>query len=278
MNFRKFSTGLSFLLLCSFNLIGQEIKVKIKEYTYEINEIIHVTYEIDRQIDSIGKLDLSQFKLITDPDQSYTQTYQGNTSKYLSSYNYRFIATKKGRLQLPNLKMYANGKELESEEVFIEITEASQPKEYKAGHPFYISLPDYMSKSAKRNVNSAIEYNCKKVSNLYGFVFIDTKEDLELNKKNYASINKYYDNYIKDFLEDEEGKKISKPKSLKKGKINFIETDVISYDKESNQNFYYLVGIAESKTAFYTIVSFLPSKYKDKYKPDFQKILYSLIE
>lgn len=258
--------------------MGQQIKVKIEKYTYEINEMVGINYEIEQRVDSIGKLDLSQFKIIAGPSQAFTQTYKGNTSTHLSSYTYRFIATKIGRLQLPNLKMYVDGKELESEEVFIEITEASQPKEYKAGHPFYISLPDYMSKSAKRNGYSAIEYNSKKVPSLYGFVFIDTKEDLELNKKNYASINTYYDNYIKDFLEDEEGKKISKPKTLKKGKINFIETDVISYDKESNQNFYYLVGIAESKTAFYTIVSYIPSKYKDKYKPDFQKILYSVME
>ncbi len=148
-------------------------------------------------------------------------------------------------------------------------------KEYKAGHSFNISLPDYMSKTMGLNSASTIQYK-NVVKDVYGFVILDTKEDLALVEMNYGSAIEFYEDFIKDFLKDEEKRKVSKPQSQKKGEINFVESDISYYDKEAKTEIYYLVGIVETKTAFYKVLSWATLENKDKFKSDFQKILYSL--
>jgi hypothetical protein len=148
-------------------------------------------------------------------------------------------------------------------------------KEYKAGHTFDISLPDYMSKTADLNSSAAIQYK-NVVKDIYGVVIFDTKEELKLLEMNYTSTNEFYEDFIKDFLKDEEKRNVSKPKSTKKGEISFIECDASYFDKEINNSIYYFVGIVETKTAFYKVLSWCSMENKDKYKADFQKILYSL--
>lgn len=52
-------------------------------------------------------------------------------------------------------------------------------KEYKAGHIFNISLPDYMSKTAGLNSDATIQFiNVEK--DVAGIMIVDTKEDLQL--------------------------------------------------------------------------------------------------
>lgn len=148
-------------------------------------------------------------------------------------------------------------------------------KEYKAGHSFKISLPDYMSKTSGLNSSSAIQYK-NVVKDVYGFVISDTKEDLALVEMKFSSINEFYDNFIVSFLKDEEKRIIAEPKLSKKNDINFLEVDVSYYDKEAKVEIYYLIGIVETKTAFYKVLSWSTLENKDKFKSDFQKILYSL--
>ena len=148
-------------------------------------------------------------------------------------------------------------------------------KQYKAGHSFDISLPEYMGKTIGLNSASAIEYN-NTVKDVYGFVIFDTKEDLALADMKYSSINEFYEEFIKDFLIDEEKRKISKPLTQKKGEINFIECDVTYYDKDAKTEIYYLVGIVETKTSYYKVLSWATAENKNKFKADFQKIIYSL--
>ena len=90
-------------------------------------------------------------------------------------------------------------------------------KQYKAGHSFDIGLPEYMSKTAWLNSASAIQYKST-VKNVYGFIIFDTKEDLALVDMKYSSIYKFYEDFIKDFLKDEEKRKVSKPQTQKKEK------------------------------------------------------------
>jgi hypothetical protein len=148
-------------------------------------------------------------------------------------------------------------------------------KKYKAGHTFEIGLPEYMSKTIGINGSSAIEYQ-NIVKEVYGFIIFDTKEDLDLVDMKFSSINEFYDDFIKDFLKDEEKRKVSKPQFQKKGEINFIESDVTFYDKEAKTEIYYLVGVVETKTSYYKVMSWAAAEDKDKFKADFQKILYSL--
>jgi hypothetical protein len=153
----------------------------------------------------------------------------------------------------------------------------STMKEYKAGHTFNISLPDYMSRTADLNSSAAIQYK-NVVKDIYGVVIFDTKEELKLLDMNYTTTNEFYEDFIKDFLKDEEKRTVSTPKSTKKGDISFIEVDATYFDKEINNTIYYLVGVVETKTAFYKVLSWATLENKDKFKADFQKILYSVKE
>lgn len=148
-------------------------------------------------------------------------------------------------------------------------------KEYKAGHVFNISLPDYMTKTSGLNNASAIQYKST-VKDVYGFVVFDTKEELSIIEMNYSNITEFYDDFIKDFLKDEKKRSVSNPLTQKIGEINFIETDVSYYDKDAKTEIYYLVGIVETKNSFYKVLSWSTLENKNKFKADFQKILYSI--
>ncbi len=151
----------------------------------------------------------------------------------------------------------------------------SQSKEYKAGQVFYVSLPEYMSKTIGLNNAASIQYKSE-VKDVYGFVIIDPKEDLKLAELNYGSLKEFYDYFINDFLVDEEKRTISEPIYKKNGAINFVECDASYYDKEANIEIYYLVGIVETKENFYKVLSWSSVENKAKFKEDFRKILYSV--
>jgi hypothetical protein len=159
--------------------------------------------------------------------------------------------------------------------LFISNVLFSQIKEYKAGQEFYISLPDYMSKTIGLNNAATIQYKSS-VKDVYGFVIVDPKEDLKLAELNYSSLKEFYEYFINDFLVEEEKRTISEPIYKKNGVINFVECDASYLDKEANLEIYYLVGIVETKNNFYKVLSWSSIENKEKYKEDFRKILYSL--
>jgi hypothetical protein len=94
--------------------------------------------------------------------------------------------------------------------VLATITAFSQTtlKEYKAGHIFNISLPDYMNKTSGLNTSATIQYKSE-VKDVYGFVIVDVKEDLQLVEMNYASIKDFHEDFIKDFLKGLKKRNIS---------------------------------------------------------------------
>ena len=147
-------------------------------------------------------------------------------------------------------------------------------KEYKVGHVIYVSLPDYMSKTVGLNSAAMLQYKST-VKDVYGYIIEDNKEELKLAELNYESINEFYEDFIKDFVKDEDKRKVSKPQYRKKGEINFVECDVTYYDKEAKSEIYFFVGIVETNYSYYKILSWSTAENKEKYKADFQKILYS---
>lgn len=148
-------------------------------------------------------------------------------------------------------------------------------KEYKVGHIVSVSLPDYVNRTIGVNDSSIIQYKSS-VKDVYGFVIEDNKEELALAEINYTSINDFCEDFAKGFLKDENKRTLSSPEYQKKGDISFAEFDATYYDKGAKTEIYYLVGIVETKTAFYKILSYTSKVNKDKFKADFQKILYSL--
>ena len=148
-------------------------------------------------------------------------------------------------------------------------------KEYKVGHIFHVSLPDYMSKTTGINDAAVIQFQ-NSIKEIYCFAFEDNKDDLELAQMKFSSINDYYDNFIKNFLIKQKNRKISEPVSQTIGDNKFIEIDATYFDKDAKMDIYYFVGIVETKDAFYKVYCYGNLEAKDKYKADFQKILYSI--
>jgi hypothetical protein len=148
-------------------------------------------------------------------------------------------------------------------------------KEHKAGHVFYVSLPDYMSRTIGLNSASTIQYKSR-VKDVYGFIIEDNKEDLKLADMEFSSIKEFYENFIESFLKEQEKRIVSKPEFKEEGGINIAESDLTYYDKDVESDIFYLVGIVETKSAFYKVLSWSKAENKDKFKADFRKIIYSL--
>ncbi|HQE33067.1 MAG TPA: hypothetical protein PLO52_02620 [Flavobacterium alvei] len=148
-------------------------------------------------------------------------------------------------------------------------------KEYKIGHVVNVSLPDYMTRTMGLNSAAMFQYK-NTIKDVYGFIIEDNKEELALAEMKYSSINEFCEEFAKDFLKDEKKKTFSYPEYQKKGDISFAEFDATYYDKDIKGEVYYLVGIVETKTAYYKVISFTSKANKDKFKADFQSILYSV--
>lgn len=148
-------------------------------------------------------------------------------------------------------------------------------KPLTVGHPVTISLPEYMTRTIGLNDDAAIQFKSE-VKDVYGFVIEDNKEELKMAEMIYSSVTEFYDEFIKEFVKGEEKLQQSKPISNKIGDANFIEADVSFYSKDAETEIYYLIGIVETKTAYYKVLCYTSLENKAKYKGDFQKILYSL--
>lgn len=150
-------------------------------------------------------------------------------------------------------------------------------KQYKAANTLSISAPSYMSKTKGLHPQSTIEFKCNE-KDLYTIVLVDTKDELRLKGSKVNTLKKNYDNYIASFPVAENDRKTSTPIYTKKGASNFVEFEITFYDKDSKVNFYYFIGIVETTKAFYRVISWATIESKVKYKADFQKTLYSLID
>ncbi len=151
----------------------------------------------------------------------------------------------------------------------------STQKLYNAGNCFQVSLPDYMNRTIGLNDVAAIQFR-NSIKDVAGFIIEDSKEDLKLADMVFSSIDEFYENFIKEFLINAEKRNISQPKSGGIGGIKYIEADASYYDKESNLDIYYFIGIAETNRTFYKVLCFGSLENKDKFKGDFQRILYSI--
>ena len=148
-------------------------------------------------------------------------------------------------------------------------------KPFRAGHEFNISIPDYMIRTVGLNDVAIFQYK-NDVKDVYGFVIEDNKEELRIAELTYSSLSEFYDAFIVDFLKDEPKRKVSKPILTTKGEINFLEVDVQYYDKDAETTICYLIGIVETKDAYYKVLSWSTEANKAKFKADFQKIVYSI--
>lgn len=146
---------------------------------------------------------------------------------------------------------------------------------HKAGHEFNISIPEYMTRTIGLN-NSAIIQFKNSAKDVYAIVIEDNKEELKLADLNFAGIDDFYAYFIKDFLKDEQKRKIGKAKSKSIGAFRYIESEASYYDTDIKEEIYYLIGVIETKTMYYKLLCYTSLSNKDAFKSDFQKILYSI--
>ena len=147
-------------------------------------------------------------------------------------------------------------------------------KELKFGIPFTISVPNYMTRTIGLNSVACLQFK-NSVKDVYGIIIEDSKEELTLAELNYASLTEFTEVFRKDFLKDEKSKVFTAFTQKKIGDVNFSEFDANYIDSENNTEIYYLVGLVETKSAFYKMLLWTSSPQKDIYKEDFRKILYS---
>ncbi|MBK9249604.1 MAG: hypothetical protein IPM69_16175 [Ignavibacteria bacterium] len=113
-------------------------------------------------------------------------------------------------------------------------------KEHKVGHIFYVSLPEYMSKTTGLNSSAAIQFKST-VKDVAGFVIEDNKEELRLAEMTYTSTKEFFDEFMKDFLKDEENKTKQCPHQKVKKLVKQISLNVISPIPIKNPNLNYTI-------------------------------------
>ncbi|MDG2433037.1 hypothetical protein [Flavobacterium sp.] len=145
----------------------------------------------------------------------------------------------------------------------------------KAGNVFDIDIPDYMTRTVGLNDVATVQYK-NSVKDIYTIVIEDSKEELAIADIFYASLKEFQEEFEKDFIKDEKKRTSSTPIFTTKNNINYVEYDVSYYDEELQIEVYYLIGIVETKSHFYKVLSWTNLANKDKFKADFQKILYSV--
>ncbi|MFC4478865.1 BatD family protein [Flavobacterium chungangensis] len=288
MNF--FKTAIIFLLLQSLNVVGQDIKIIVDKLNYTIVDKIKVTYKVGKNIDNIGELDQSQFKIIKGPSQTSSQSYLNGKTIFEETYSYILEPRNTGKIELPQLEMYLDRQILKSEKLFVNITgtvltdaeidekvkSSNSPyKKYMVGSVFKISLPAYLQKANDLNVKAPFCFR-NSTSSIRGYAILETKEDVILSGRKLNPILSFHENTVNELGNDLKKKRISPVESTKENDINFAQTDLTYFDEEINEDSYYFIGSVETKTALYTIIINTSNQNKDKFKADFKKVLYSL--
>lgn len=270
MKFKILFPVLFSIMFHSYKVTAQEIKVEISKLKFSAEEEIKVTYNIQKEIDSL-KLENQNFEIVSNPSKI------SNPGSTEVSFIYKALKT--GRIKLPRVVMFTNNEVIKSNDLFVEITEQELKKEdlelvpYTAGFTFNISLPAYLSKTSGISPDSSMEYKSEK-NDVHGYVIVDNKKT---NNIPYTySATDYRDEILKDFFIDEEKREVSKSDFFKKGDVNFIETDLTIFDKQKKKTVYYFIGIAETSKAFYRFISWTSESNKNKAKSDFENILYSI--
>lgn len=254
----------------TYNASAQEIKVDISKLKFSSEETIKISYSVEKKIDSL-KLENKNFTVLENPSTI--------TNPNLTKITFVLKALRSGRIKLPRMVMYSKKEVIKSNEMFVEITEqelTAQDKTlmtYNVGFTFNISLPPYFERTSGINSSSLIEYKSEK-NDVEGYVIVDHKEEKSI-PNTYSAVD-YRDEIMKDFLIEEENRKVFKSEFLKKGNVNFIKTDMTIFDKKEKKTFYYFIGIAETSKGFYRFISWTTDTNKANVKTDLENILYSI--
>jgi hypothetical protein len=157
------------------------------------------------------------------------------------------------------------------------IAAQTKTKSISTGHVVTFDMPEYMDPTVGLNAASFLQY-ANVVKDVYSYAVEDAKSDLVLAELKYASLKEYYDDFIKDFLTEEEKKNLTTAKEFTKNGVKYIQSDVVYFNAEIEKNIYYSMTVAETPTYFYKILSFTSADNSEAYKADFFQLASSLKE
>lgn len=151
----------------------------------------------------------------------------------------------------------------------------TKANEYKVGNVFYIDLPDYLQKTMGINDDASFQFK-NVVKDIYGFVIEDDKENLELLDVKFNNVMEFYEFSIKDLAIENMEPTLGTPVQKTVNNKKYVLNDIVFSEKNSSTGIYYFAAVVETDNTYYQVRCFCDIKDKDKYKADFEKILYSL--
>lgn len=151
--------------------------------------------------------------------------------------------------------------------------------EYKTGHVVKLSVPEYMSRTSGLNEDACLEFQ-NAVKEVYTIVIQDDKESLQLAELNYDGIEEFYEMIFKELGVGESylNRKVGTPKKKTIGTYKFIINDCSLRDKELEADLYYVMGLVETPNSYYQVMSWTLLENKEKFKKEFENIVYTLKE
>jgi len=147
---KKYLTLFIVLLLSNLTLVAQEptLKASTSKNKLGLNQRVRVEFTIDKQGgDDFTPPDFSNFRLISGPGQSISQSYINGKVSFSQSYTYILQPRKKGELYIKAASIQFEGKTLKSKPIkVIVVDEVDMPKDPND--------PDYI---AQQNVHLVAE-------------------------------------------------------------------------------------------------------------------------
>lgn len=146
--------------------------------------------------------------------------------------------------------------------------------EKKAGHVYYLGIPDYMLKTYDLNDVASLQYK-NAAKEAYTIVIDDSKEQLEALGIKYIDSEDFLNSFLEDYNKDAKNRKVTSVKKFEANGNQCAQVEHTWQDEENNE-LYMLITVVESKTHYYKIMSWTLGKFKNTFKSDYATIAKSL--
>ncbi|WP_259016837.1 hypothetical protein [Emticicia fluvialis] len=150
--------------------------------------------------------------------------------------------------------------------------------EQKAGHIYYVSVPNYMTRTVKLNEVASMQY-VNTVKNAFMVVIDDSKEELEMKGIKFGSLREFHDENIINLKGEKNKWTETDPREFEWKGNRFFQSELEVDFKEANEEevkITYLITYVETKKYYYQILCWSLSSEFDKLLPDFKKIATSI--
>jgi hypothetical protein len=100
----------------------QGLKIKLEKLEYKVNDTIALTFETNVNVDSVDKIDLSQFEIIDGLSTNSTISKVNGITSNSYSMTLKISSIKPGKIKIIAPAIYNAGKKISGEEKYIEVT------------------------------------------------------------------------------------------------------------------------------------------------------------